>query len=191
MNFLPKSIRWCGIVLLAACAEEPPPISTEEFMDQPRLLEATMVRCAQNRAESRYLPECINARDAVNRLEAAEERSRREDLEAQSQRKRQALRRTQAAAAEARRRAIENQRRREEEEYQGIFGQVPEERAPSVVSDQPAPAVGNEPAVVVPQTTDPDLEQSNEPAEVPENQEPESDLSAIREDLKRRQETPQ
>jgi cell division septum initiation protein DivIVA len=67
---------------------------------------------SQNRSDYRYLEECINVRDAVNRLEVAAERTRREGLEAQSERKRQALRRTQEAAAEARRSAINNQRRR-------------------------------------------------------------------------------
>jgi len=188
MNLLRNISSLCGIVLLAACAEEPPPISTAEFMEQPRLLEATMVRCAQNRSESRYLPECINARDAVNRLEAAEERTRREGLEAQSERKRQALRRTQAAAAEARRRAIENERRREEEEYQGIFGQVPEQSDEPVAIDQVAPASSNAPTIVVPPTNDSSVEPANIPAEIVAD--PETDLGAIREELKRRQETP-
>lgn len=189
MNLLRNTSILCGFVLLAACAEEPPPISTAEFMEQPRLLEATMVRCAQNRSESRYLPECINARDAVNRLEAAEERTRRESLEAQSERKRQALRRTQAAAAEARRRAIENQRRREEEEYQGIFGQVPEQSNEPGVRGQAAPASSNAPTIIVPPANDTSAEPANIPEEVIE--EPETDLSAIREELKRRQETPE
>ena len=185
MNLLRNTASLCGVVLLAACAEEPPPISTSDFMEQPRLLEATMVRCAQNRAESRYLAECINARDAVNRLEAAENRTRREDLEAQSKRKRQALRRTQEAAAEARRRAIDNQRRREEEAYQGIFGQVPDPEDEAVTTDQPLPASNNAPTVIVPPAA--------EPEDVPDEmiKEPETDLGAIREELKRRQEAPE
>ena len=148
-----------------------------------------MVRCAQNLSESRYVAECINARDAVNRLEAANERTRRKGLEAQSERKRQALRRTQEAAAEARRRAIENQRRREEEEYLGIFGQVPEPVDESVATDNPPPASNNAPTMVVPPATDSAPEPVNSPEEIVE--EPETDLGAIREELKRRQESVQ
>ena len=88
-----------GLGCLAACSEPPPAVSVAEFMENPRLLEATMVRCGQNRSEMKYEAECVNARDAINRLERAEERARRAELEAQSERKRQALRRTQEAAA--------------------------------------------------------------------------------------------
>ena len=109
-----------GLVLLTACAKEPPPISTAEMMENPRLLEATMVRCSQNRSETKYEVECVNARDAANRLEARRKELRRAELEAQSERKRQALRRTQEAAAEARRRAQEAERLREEAEYLGV-----------------------------------------------------------------------
>ena len=71
---------------------------------------------------SRYVAECINARDAINRIEAAAGKEFVEiELEKQSERKRQALRRTQEAAAEARRRTLEAQRLREEQEYLGIF----------------------------------------------------------------------
>ena len=186
MNLLRNISRLCGFVLLAACAEEPPPISSAEFMERPRLLEATMIRCAQNRSESRYVAECINARDAVNRLEAAEERTRREGLEAQSERKRQAPRRTQEAAAKARRRAEENQLRREEEEYQGIFGEVPDSTVDPVAGDQPSPASSNAPTVIVPPAAADPADNVEEVSE-----EPQSDLSAIREELKRRQETPE
>ena len=183
MNLLRNTSSFCGFVLLASCAEEPLSILTAEFMEQPRLLEATIVRCAQNRSESRYLVDCINARDAVNRLEAAAERTRREGLEAQSERKRQALRRTQEASAEARCRAIDNQRRREEEKYQGIFGQVPDPADEAVTTDHPSPASNNAPTVIAPPAA--------EPANVPEEivEESKTDPGAIREELKRRQET--
>ena len=114
-----------GTLFLSACAEPPPPVSVTQFMENPRLLEATMVRCGQNRAEMKYEVECVNARDAVNRLASADESSKRQHMEAQSERKRQALRRTQEAAAEARRRTLEAQRAREEAEYLGLFEQLP------------------------------------------------------------------
>jgi hypothetical protein len=112
---------------LAACGKEPPPRSVHEFMEDPILLEATMVRCGQDRAASRYDAECINARDAVDRLAAAREQARREELEAQSEQKRQALRRAQQAAADARRRAQDAERRREEARDFGEFDPLPPE----------------------------------------------------------------
>ncbi len=191
MNFLRLATRFAGLVLLAACTEEPPPVSVAEFMEKPRLLEATMVRCAQNRSESRYLAECINAREAVNRIEAAQEKTRREEFEKQSERKRQALRRTQEAVAEARRRALEAQRLREEEDYLGLFEEVP---GATVVSEPgndvnglgSSDAANNAPTIQItpqqaPEKIDPPVEE--------ELQENPTDLEAIREELKRRQET--
>ncbi len=116
----------CGSLgLLAGCAEEPPPSTVAEFLDNRILLEAAMVRCGENRNMSKYEAECVNAREAINRIAIGEEKERRAELEAQSMRKRKALRRTQAAAAEARRRAAEARRRREEAEYLGIFEDLP------------------------------------------------------------------
>lgn len=170
------------LLLMAACAKEPPPVSVHEFMNNPRLLEATMVRCGQNRAEMKYEAECINARDAVNRLAAAEEQARRVELERQSEQKRQALRRTQQAAAEARRRAIEEQRRLEEEQYLGI---VTEEIVPA--DETIAPQPGNTPledSSAVTETAPP-------PADAVPAHNTDGNLDAIREELRRRQESPQ
>ncbi len=177
----------CGLILLAGCAEEIPPVSANQFMQNPRLLEATMVRCARNRSETKYDAECLNARDAVNRLEAASEQERRQQLETQSERKRQALRRTQEAAAEARRRRLEAQRLREEAEYLGLFEEVPagsedgQMIAPN--NTQPLPANGSE---VTPSSgeaahsTDGDVQPQTG-----------SDLNSIREELQRRQDPPE
>lgn len=191
MKILHTTSCFCGLMLLGACAEEPPPISAAEFMDNPRLLEATMVRCAQNRSESKYIVECVNAREAVNKLEATAERTRREGLEKQSERKRQALRRTQEAAAEARRRSLAEQRKREEEEY--LFGGSPAgdvAAPPSGVNSQP---LGNAPSAIVdpvePATTLPSDTAS--PAADEPVEEPGTDLGAIREELRRRQESPE
>ena len=155
-----------------------------------------MVRCGQNRSEMKYEPECVNARDAVNRLERAEARERQRQLEAQSERKRQALRRTQEAAAAARRRADEERRRREEAEYLGIFEDgsavsPPTERQPETA---PAPAPlnsGNAPGAdfqpAPPADTSVEVPISSPP---PEASAPASDLEAVREELRRRQQTP-
>ena len=112
--------------MLAGCADKEPPARTvTEFVDNPILLEAAMVRCSRDRNETRYQQECINAREAVNRIEAKEEAVRRAELEARSESKRKALRRMQEAQAEARRRAEEAERLREEAEYLAQFGVLP------------------------------------------------------------------
>lgn len=84
-----------------------------------------MVRCGQDRSATRYDAECMNARDAVGRIAAASEQARREELEAQSEQKRQALRRARQAAEEMRRRAQEAEQRRKEAEYYGEFEPLP------------------------------------------------------------------
>jgi len=180
----------CGLILLAGCAEEALPVSANQFMQNPRLLEATMVRCARNRSETKYDAECLNARDAVNRLEAASEQERRHQLEAQSERKRKALRRTQEAAAEARRGRLEAQRLREEAEYLGLFEEVPAATAGSdsgqIITPnttQALPATGSEvslPSGEAARSTDGDVQPQTG-----------SDLNSIREELRRRQEIPE
>ncbi len=116
----------CGsLSLLAGCAKELPPRTVGEFLENRILLEATMVRCGQDRNMSKYEAECVNAREAINLIATEEDKARRAELEAQSVRKRKALRRTQQAAAEARRRALEARRRREEAEYLRVFEIVP------------------------------------------------------------------
>jgi len=169
----------CSLFLFSACADEQPPISAAQFMENPRLLEATMVRCARNRSETKYDAECLNARDAVNRQEVASERERRKQLEAQSESKRQALRRTQEAAAEARRRRLEAQRLREEAEYLGLFEEVPadpeSDQAIAPTSDQAMPTTGE-----AARSTDGDI--------TPQTG---TDLNAVRDELRRRQEPPE
>lgn len=183
-----------GLVLLVACSEEPPPISVSEFMENSRLLEATMVRCAQNRSETKYEAACVNARDAINRLEVRQKQAQRAELEAQSERKRQALRRTQEAAAEARRRALDAQKRREEAEYLGVFdGLTPDGTGLADDSQTPPEAAtgpqGNAPGVEIappePQSIEEPLDERQPEAGVG------SDFESIREELKRRQQIPQ
>lgn len=135
-----------GFALLAGCAEPPRPRSVQEFLDNPLVLEAALVRCSRNRSESRYEAECINAREANKIVAAQEEAKRRAEFEAQSERKRQALRRAQQAAAEARRLAEEARKRREEAEYLAQFGQLPADDGGSAGQQ----STGNEPIAVIP-----------------------------------------
>jgi len=181
-------------LLLVACAKEPPPVSVSELMENPRLLEATMVRCGQNRSETKYLADCVNARDAINRLEVGEKQAKRAQLEAQSERKRQALRRTQEAAAEARRRSAEAQKRREQADFLGVAdGEAADGTGlgddTGSVTDVAADPSGNAPGV---QIAPPEPEIVEVPAE---DMQPAmgvgSDIDSIREELKRRQENPQ
>jgi hypothetical protein len=135
--------------MLAGCAEKaPPPRTVAEFVDNPILLEAAMVRCSRDRVESRYDPECVNAREAVKIVESKEEEVRRRELEAESEAKRRALRRTQAAQAEARRRAQLAEKRRQEAEYLAQFGVLP----PGDDEDEEELPEGNAPLAVVPES---------------------------------------
>ena len=199
----------CSSVLVGACSEERPPRSVQEFMDNPQFLEAAVVRCSVNRSESRYDPECLNARQAVALIEAREERARRDKLEAESQQKRDALRRTQRAAAAARREAAEREQRRKEAEYLAQFGESlpPEqEQNPLELEDNtpgaviPSPVENEEPYVVdsydepevifeepvrVVEDSTPASDGGNAPVASTESQ---TDLNSIRDELKRRQE---
>lgn len=195
--YTPGKIRFvlllCGTALVAGCAEEPQPRSVAELLEDPIILEAAMVRCNANRVETRYDAECVNARQAVSILEAKEDRERAKAFEAQSQRKREALRRTQRAAAEARRRVQEAERRREEAAYLAQFGELPpapadddamaeaQDNAPGAVL--PAPDEINESATTGAESMLPASDGGNAP--VVTKEEP-TDLGAIREELQRR-----
>lgn len=140
--------------LVAGCEKEPPPARTvDEFLENPILLEAAMVRCSRDQYEYRYDQECINAREAVKRVQTVEEEAKRNELEARSERKRQALRRTQEAQAEARRRSEEAERLRKEAEYLAQFGVLPP--ATDDGEEEALPA-GNVPTVVLPQADVPE-----------------------------------
>lgn len=187
-----------GIGMLAGCEQEAPPArSVIEFVDNPMLLEAAMVRCARDRSTTKYEQECINAREAVNRIEAKSEEERRVELEARSEQKRQALRRTQQATTEARRRAEEADRMRQEAEYLAQFGVLP----PTENEDEDALPDGNLPIAVVPESEAgsvpiethgdalPAVDGGNAPgAEPVPEEESETDLESVREELRRRSE---
>jgi hypothetical protein len=156
-----RQLTYLLVVMLAlvACAEnEPPPRSVNQFVEDPILLEAAMVRCSRDRAKSRYDQECINAREAVNIVEAREEEIRRAELEERSEAKRRALRRRQEAQAEARRLAEEERRRREEAEYLAQFGVLPPADDGQDKDELPE---GNVPLAVIPDSELPDANSSS------------------------------
>lgn len=148
-RFLTQTIFLAAV--LAGCAEDaPPPRTVTEFVENPILLEAAMVRCTRNRTETRYDAECVNAREAVSIIESKEEETRRAELEKRSEAKRRALRRTQEAQAEARRRAELEAKRREEAEYLAQFGVLP----PAEDQQNEELPEGNVPLAVVPEADD-------------------------------------
>lgn len=203
------SLLLCSSLVFAGCSQEIPVRSVQEFLDNPSFLEAAMVRCSQNRDETRYDAECVNARQAVALVEAREERARRDHLESESQSKRDALRRTQRAAAEARRRTAEQDKLREEKAYLALFGESPPEpvatderkleaNVPGAVissSQDPAPTrsqplVDDSPEVIF----DDPVRESTESMRASDggnapvvNNEAEPDLDAVRDELRRRQ----
>ena len=193
MKVLRNIVPIAAVALLAACSEEPEPRSVSQFIEHPILLEAALVRCTQNRVESRYEVECMNVREAVKLTEAKEDLARRAELEAQSKRKRDSLRNTQRAAAEARRRAAEAQQRREEAEYLAQFGELP----PSEVAET-EDTIGNVPMAVIPEMADdgvnysggvstlPDIGSNAPVIDMSPDDEAESDLASIRDELRRR-----
>ena len=188
-----------GIGLLAGCEEEQAPRSTTEFLENPIMLEAAMVRCSQDRTATRYDAECVNARQAVTQIEAKEEAARQADFEARSKSKRQALRRAQEAAAQARQRAAEAERLRIEAEYLAQFGVAPPREDPIPEAEA---GIGNTPIAVIPDSEQsaelssgsgdvlPATDGGNAPGMViePEDEASASDLESIRDELQRRNE---
>lgn len=212
MTKLHLTVLLCGAALLTACAKETPPRTVTEFVDDKLLLEAVLLRCTQNRAESRYDAECVNAREAVKLVEAEAEAKRREELEMLSERKRESLRRTQQAAAEARRRAAIAAQRRKEAEYLAQFGVPlpPEDRTQDPLSgNQPGSVIlppaegqggsgssGSTDYARLPSTGSAAAAGTSNPATQPPPQTPAAtpppppapDLNAVREELRRRTE---
>jgi hypothetical protein len=203
----------CSCLFVVGCSEERPARTVTEFLDNPQFLEAAVVRCSQNRAESRYEAECVNARQAVSLIEARAERARRERLEAESESKRDALRRTQRAAAAARKHAAEREVLREEAEYLAQFGEVPKpveesdlrqleantpgavipspaqtEQSPALVESQDPPVIFDEPVRAYNESV-PASDGGNAPVMNSQQEpEPETDLNSVRDELRRRQE---
>lgn len=82
--------------LLSACTSELPPRSVEQFMSDNPALQATLARCREGGFEAERDAECANARQAAERLGALEEEAKREQREAEFERRRQALREQEA-----------------------------------------------------------------------------------------------
>jgi hypothetical protein len=191
------TLLMAGISLLSACEEERPPRSVDDFVANPIMLEAAMVRCSENRDATRYDAECVAARQASQLIEARDDATRRAEQEARSELKRQAFRRTQEAAAQARQRAAEAARLRKEAEYLAQFGVAPPAADQAQKDEQLS---GNTPVAVIPSGTSQPTATSNRGdtvsatdggnapvgADAAEEEEPETDLESIRNELQRR-----
>ncbi len=144
-----RQLYWlcvAAILPLAACGE-PPPRTFQEFLDDPVLLEATLLRCRQEGEAARADANCENARRAAARLAAEAEATRRAEREAASARMREERRRREEAEAEARRRAEDAARRAEEEAYEASWilpeaaGERPDTAAPRPSADPTPPTM--------------------------------------------------
>jgi len=156
-----------------------------------------MVRCSESREATRYDAECVNARQASQLIEAREDADRRAEQEAQSERKRQAFRRTQEAAAQARQRAAEAERLRKEAEYLAQFGVAPPS---STRKPEDESSTGNTPLAVIPAATPQpgssgdrgDTVRASDGGNAPaiatasKKEEAKTDLESIRDELQRR-----
>ena len=181
------SVVWLG----GGCAEEPVPPTVDEFLADKILLDATMVRCAQDRSRTKYEAECVVAREAANVISREEEAEKRKLLEAQSQRRRAALRRAQEAADEARRRAAEAERLRRETEYLAQFESAEEgtalpqgdDASDSLTSGAAALQAGSvtEQTAEMPSVAGPAVQDTTTMQES-------GSLESVREELRRRQE---
>lgn len=81
-----------GIAALASACVKPEPRRFEEFMEDSIAREGTLARCNQMREETMGDIECANARRAAAAIALQAERTRREELERESERKLAALR---------------------------------------------------------------------------------------------------
>ncbi|MCZ6761630.1 MAG: EexN family lipoprotein [Gammaproteobacteria bacterium] len=93
MNRLPL-VLLPALVFMGCAEPEKPPASIATMIEDPALLDAVLARCTAGDEEFRARRECKNARRAVDAVATAEtEDKEKADLEAQSERKRAALRR--------------------------------------------------------------------------------------------------
>ena len=97
--------------LLTACEGESPR-SYSEYLEDPIAREATLLRCNASRDVSRGDAECINAKRAATALAAQHDAEKSRRLEAESERKRAALRERIAAQQASERRQLSEMKRR-------------------------------------------------------------------------------
>ena len=141
---------------LLGCEAERPR-SYSEYLEDPIAREATLLRCNAERERSRGDAECINAKRAAAALAAQDDGEKRRRFEAESERKREALRARIGARQAAERRSQEEARRRAEAAYEeswsydqmppaeGVGAGIPDE--PGVYTGRQFPAQPLQPGV--------------------------------------------
>ncbi len=102
---------------LAACEAEAPR-SYSEYLEDPIAREATLLRCNSSRDASRGDAECINAKRAAAALAAQNDAEKRRRFEAESERKRAALRERIDARQAAERQQLTEMKRRASAAYE-------------------------------------------------------------------------
>ena len=106
-----------GAFLVTGCVEEPKPRSYQEFMEDPIARDGTLLRCNQDREGTAGDLGCVNARRAASTSAARAAAARAEQLEAESDIQREALRNRVGVQQLAALRAAEEAKRVEEASY--------------------------------------------------------------------------
>lgn len=174
-------------LFLAGCSEKPPARKVTQFLEDRIALEAALTRCNADRAGTRDDEECINAREAAKRVSVIEEQERQRGLEAESQRKLDALRRRNAELEARVRRAEEEARRLEQERYEQQFA-APAAGASEELTSESAPQDYDSDARAGEPTADPGAVAGSEadPRATEADASGSSDLDRVREELQRR-----
>jgi hypothetical protein len=137
-----RAARYCLIgafvALLVACAEEPPPRTFADFMEDRIAREGTLARCNANREATLYDIECASARRAAAAIALRQERDRREALEAESERKLAAMRDEVARRERAQREAEIAAEAAEKAAYEALWRASAAEAANGGVAAAPA-----------------------------------------------------
>jgi hypothetical protein len=130
---------------LGGC-EEPRPLSFTEFMEDDFARDGTLARCNEDREASAGDIACANARRAAMAIALREERARREELEAESERLRAELRERIAQQQEAERLAREAEEAAERVAYEAQWVDPDDLELPpgvDIVIEQVEPAGGS------------------------------------------------
>ncbi|MEE8307388.1 MAG: EexN family lipoprotein [Gammaproteobacteria bacterium] len=117
LAFRPVVVLFAAAGLLMGCEEEAPR-SYSEYLEDPIAREATLLRCNASRDASRGDAECINAKRAAAALAAKKDADKRRRFEAESERKRTALRERIAAREAAERQQLSEMKRRANAAYE-------------------------------------------------------------------------
>ena len=106
-RWIELGLLWVSMASFYACTQPPPPRTFIDFLDDPIAREGVLLRCNRDRDATARDPECADARRAAAAVAARQDEARRQELERQSEQKREALR---AAIAAEQQRELDAQR---------------------------------------------------------------------------------